>query len=512
MTVTEPTTPPPAPARPGVSLRPADHPSVVLAVRWLVLAALTAIAFRVTILAVLAEMRALTLIIYVPVLLALVLIAAIGKSWRPTPEPPIYDRQTDTIVGAIVLLLSVSVQFMVNPRYSQAYITAHMDLLALWLFVLGGAIVMFGLRPVMRFRWTWALALLIWPVPMRVVILTAGGGPVAAGAVMVVVAAIATLIAVGRNRRRAFIGAVLSLGTGLVILIVMHVYVEGLQRILLVVVPAVAAALMSSLVMYFDYRNRHRLGWSPLGRNVHPPTLARVRRPGLLLLLATVVIAFIPVPVTASSWPSATIPGMSVGVPLALPADWRQESVSRYDWAERFYSSGSVMYRQMVVQRQGSSRFDKQSRPRRVAVDSVDTGRPLSLQTYPYIFRYDMVGDRFGPSVEVPMPHGVRAWMWTVIDDTRYLSYTVVSWWWNNGDLTQQVVLWSVDNHETDAYFPAPTYTVVGNVNTMFTVLFRGNAAIRDTTPTYKDRDLLVRLAAGIVDAQVEAAGREAGT
>ncbi|WP_425705226.1 hypothetical protein [Gordonia sp. DT30] len=484
---------------------------MVITLRWLVLAALTVIAFRRTIDSVILEIKALTVIVYLPVLLVLVLIAAIGKSWRPSSEPPIYDRQTDVIVGSIILLLAVSMQAMVDPRYARAYLAIHVDLLALWLFVLGGAIILFGLRPVARYRWIWLLALLIWPVPMQVAILAAGGSPVAAGAVMVVVGAGATLIAVGRTRRRGIIGATLSAVTGLAILIAFDAVGGGNHEILIVVVPAIAAALVASCAMYFDYRRRHRLGWSPLGRNVAPPTSARVRRPGLLLVLAAIGIAFVPVPVTGTNEPSTTIGGMPVGVPLVLPDDWRQESVSSYDWADRLYGSGSVMNRQMVVQKQGSPQFDKQSHPRRVAVDSVDSAHPLSLQTYFYIFRYNMVGYRFATTVEVPMPHGVRARMTTVVDDARYLTYTVVSWWWDNGSKTQQVMLWAVDNHETDAYFPQPAFTVTQNLNTMFTVLFRGNAAIQDSTHTYKDRDLLVGLAGGLVDAQVALAGREGG-
>ncbi|MEP9417534.1 hypothetical protein ABLE92_24760 [Gordonia sp. VNQ95] len=484
----------------------------VLTLRWVALVALTSIAFWRTIVAVVDEMRSLTIIICVPVLIVLAIIAAIGKSWRRAPEPPIYDRQTDVIVGLVIMLIAVAVQVMVNPRYGQAYLTTHMDLLALWLFFLAASIVMFGLRPVSRYRWVWLLALLIWPVPVRVVILTFGGGPVVAGAVMVVLAAVATLITVGRSGRRGAIGAGVALIVGMILLFIGDALLPGTRRAWLVVIPAIGSTLVASITMYVDYRVRHRLGWTPLGRGVHPPTLARVGRPAFVLIAVSVLLAFVPVPVKVGVWPSQTIPGMPLGQPLAIPADWRQESVQRYPWVTKLYGSASVMYRQLVIQAQGSPEFDKQSRPRRVAVDSVDTARPLSMQVYPYIFRYDLVGERASKSQEIPMPHGVRAWMWSIVDDARYLSYTVVSWWWNNGSKAQQVILWAVDNHEDDANFVQPQFTIGQNLNTMFTVLFRGNASIEDSTPTFKDRDLLQSLAWGIVDVQVDLARQETGT
>ncbi len=89
-------------------------------------------------------MSAQTLIVYAPVLVALCVVAAVGVSWRTVDEPPIYDRQTDVIVGIVVMVLAVAVKSLVNPRYERAYLTIHMDLLALWLYVFGAAVLLFG--------------------------------------------------------------------------------------------------------------------------------------------------------------------------------------------------------------------------------------------------------------------------------------------------------------------------------------------------------------------------------
>ena len=164
------------------------RPGGFITLRWLFLIACTVLAFWNTIVAVVHELQAQTLILYVPVLIILCVIAAVGVSWQRVDEPPIYDRQTDVIVGMVLLVLALAMKSLVNPRYTRSYLTTHMDLLALWLFVLGAAILLFGLRPVARYRWVWLLFLLVFPVPVRAVLLSMGGTSRAAGFIMVLVA------------------------------------------------------------------------------------------------------------------------------------------------------------------------------------------------------------------------------------------------------------------------------------------------------------------------------------
>ncbi len=144
---------------------------------------------------------------------------------------------------------------------------------------------------------------------------------------------------------------------------------------------------------------------------------------------------------------------------------------------------GAVLVRQVLVQGVGSRAFDKFGRPRRVVVDSVDSRRPLALEVYPDLFRYDLSDERVSEPVAVALPLGVEGKMWNVVDDDKYLTYTVVSWWWNNGSRTQQVMLWAVDNHEPEAYFPQPRITIAANVSALMTVLLRGNAVLLDSNP-----------------------------
>mgnify|MGYP002653467520 CR=1 FL=1 len=81
---------------------------------------------------------------------------------------------------------------------------------------------------------------------------------------------------------------------------------------------------------------------------------------------------------------------------------------------------------------------------------------------------------------------------------------------WNNGNRTQQVMLWAVDNHEPEAYFPEPRITILANMNSLMTILLRGNSVLLDTDPQLKDEALLIGLAGELIRAQL-GAGRGAG-
>ncbi|MDS1114588.1 hypothetical protein RD149_12500 [Gordonia westfalica] len=479
------------------------RPGGFIALRWLFLVACTVLAFWNTIVAVVEEMRAQTLIVYVPVLIILCVIAAVGVSWRRVDEPPIYDRQTDVIVGMVVLILALAMKSLVNPRYTRSYLTTHMDLLALWLFVLGAAILVFGLRPVARYRWVWLLFLLVFPVPMRAVLLSMGGTSLAAGFILVLVAMAATAIAVGTGRKHKAVAALVAGAVGLVVLGAL--YLIGVPRNLLIPVPALVAALVTRSLMLYDHRRRGGQEWSPPARGqISAPKVAAVGRPLLVVLVAAIALAFVPTPAVGSTWQSNRYPQLRIGEPLVVPDGWRQESAEIYRWGSKMYGSGAVLVRQVLVQGVGSRAFDKFGRPRRVVVDSVDSRRPLALEVYPDLFRYDLSDERVSEPVAVALPLGVEGKMWNVVDDDKYLTYTVVSWWWNNGSRTQQVMLWAVDNHEPEAYFPQPRITIAANVSALMTVLLRGNAVLLDSNPQYKDRALLVGLAGDLIQTQLD--------
>ncbi|SDU62518.1 hypothetical protein [Gordonia westfalica] len=282
-------------------------------------------------------------------------------------------------------------------------------------------------------------------------------------------------------------------------------YLIGVPRNLLIPVPPLVAALVTRSLMLYDHRRRGGQEWSPPARGqISAPKVAAVGRPLLVVLVAAIALAFVPTPAVGSTWQSNRYPQLRIGEPLVVPDGWRQESAEIYRWGSKMYGSGAVLVRQVLVQGVGSRAFDKFGRPRRVVVDSVDSRRPLALEVYPDLFRYDLSDERVSEPVAVALPLGVEGKMWNVVDDDKYLTYTVVSWWWNNGSRTQQVMLWAVDNHEPEAYFPQPRITIAANVSALMTVLLRGNAVLLDSNPQYKDRALLVGLARDLIQTQLD--------
>ncbi|GAA3700856.1 hypothetical protein [Gordonia hankookensis] len=505
MTVTG-TAPASASRGPGLHERLAENPAVVVALRWGLVLVTAVIAFWQTLGAVATEMVAGTIITYLPAAVVLVVIAAVGISWRRATELPIYDRQTDVIVGVVLLVISISVKAM-NLRYPGEYLTTHVDLLALWVFLLGGACMVFGLRPIARYRGAWFLLLVIFPVPYRIIVLPLGGDSLAAGVVMVAFGAIATGVATGRTLNRGLAGAAIAGVVGVVALIGVWLIFPHAARVVYQTVPAVGAALVASALLYVDHRRRHE-SWTPLGRPMYSVSVRKVGRPGLALVVFAVAMFFIPIP-SYGQTPNQEIDGLDTRPPLVVPSGWVQKNVTRYDWVERLYGPESTMTVQDLFQAEGSTDFDKFARPRRVEVNAVEATTPLRFEVYPAIFVYDFVGDRFSEPIEVPLPHGVTGYLQTIVDDESYLTFTRLYWSWTDGQRTQRVSLLSVDNHDPDAAFPVPDLTVARNLATFMTVLFRGNSVTVDLEPQFKDRDLLVGCASDLINAQVGAIGEE---
>ncbi|NED70232.1 hypothetical protein G3I15_55860, partial [Streptomyces sp. SID10244] len=132
------------------------------------------------------------------------------------------------------------------------------------MFLLGSSCLMFGLRPVARYRWVWLLLLMIWPVPYRVEVLTFGGGPLVAGGIMVAFGAAATAVATARTPRRGLFGAAIAGAVGAVALIGLRLVFPNASMMAYQTVPAVGAALVASAWLYIDYRRRQGDSWSPL--------------------------------------------------------------------------------------------------------------------------------------------------------------------------------------------------------------------------------------------------------
>jgi hypothetical protein len=181
--------------------------------------------------------------------------------------------------------------------------------------------------------------------------------------------------------------------------------------------------------------------------------------------------------------------------------------VENYDWVSRLYGADATLVRQKVVADAGDPRFDKFARPRTLMVDTLTTHRPFSLNVYPAQMVYHLEGKRTSEVRHIDLAFDVDAGMSTVVDDGLLVTWDRIQWTWTNGDTAQRVTVIAVDNHEDYAHFPEPTGELLATLNSMFTLLFRGNAALLDDAPEFKDAVLLNEFASALVRAQLEPLG-----
>ncbi|HJT93822.1 MAG TPA: hypothetical protein VJ777_18135, partial [Mycobacterium sp.] len=120
------------------------HPTYRLAMRWLLIAILTVVAFWPSIYSIGVTASEQGLGGYVWTVAIVAILVAVGVARRHRTELPIHDRQTDIIVGTMGLVLALLIQAVLLPRYALYFHLLRLDLLAMWLFVLSCSIVLFG--------------------------------------------------------------------------------------------------------------------------------------------------------------------------------------------------------------------------------------------------------------------------------------------------------------------------------------------------------------------------------
>lgn len=490
----------------GSRLLPNVHPVYRVTFRWTVIGVLTLVAFWTTIASLMEEVQSGSLVGYVPAIPFLALLAAQGIARRRGDELPIHDRQTDLIVGFMGLVLALLVKGVLLGRYADQYHLIRLDLLAMWLFVVSATVTMFGLRPVARFALVWLLLLGIFPLPYRIVVISLGGTRYAAGFVMVLVAAAATAMAVGRTRRRALIGAGAAVLLGCAIVIVMMVSFPTAPVMAYQLVPSLVATIVVSLAMYLNSRRGETKG--PLDRPVNPLSAKTIQLAGALVLVFAVMLSLISLP-ASSAPPVLRESALKFGTPLIAPVGWHTTDVTEYDFVQRFFGRNSTLIRQRMTAEQGNPAWDKLSRPRTVVVDSITSLRPVTFSVYPDNVIYDMSATRTSQGRRIDLGNNVIGELFTVLDDTLHVTWTKLTWTWRNGTQAQRVTLLTVDNHDPGAPFPEPEDALVSNLNTVFTVLIRGNSVVNNDDPDFKDAGMLTVLGRELVATQITLARQE---
>ncbi|WFR72996.1 hypothetical protein P9209_03890 [Prescottella defluvii] len=484
----------------------ASFTSASILVRWLVIAGCSLAAFWPSVIRTVDDLRGGDLLGYIFVMPFLAAVAAIGIARRRADELPIHDRQIDALVGGIALIVSVAVKWLLLPRYEEQFSLLRIDMLSWLLFVVGAAVLLFGLRPVGRFWPVWLMLLLIAPLPYRMAVVALGGQSPHVSVVLTLLAAAATGIAVGRTRRRGVVGAVATVVVGLAVLALVLILFPDAPRWVVQLAPAAVAAVTVGIGMYLQhgyYFTDRRAAYSVAPQR---PTAVRTGlvRSGLVVVAVAFVLSLVPLPDPPSTVVVAGPP--HARAQLVVPDGWTQENVEEFDWADRFFGRGATLTRQTIVADEGNPDWDSKSRPRRVVIDTLDTHRPATLTVYPTDTLYRLADARRSPTVPVDLGHGVQGELSTIVDEQALLTWSLLSFTWTRDDVSQRVNLITVDDHRPDAIFPHPTPSMASDVTNTLNVLIRGNAVTVDDSSEYKDRDMLTVVGSELVDTQWKAA------
>lgn len=480
------------------------HPSTRIALRWLLIGVLTAAAFWRSIGSLYQTTLGGGLNGYVWMVPLAGVLAAQGVARRVRTELPIHDRQTDLIVGTMGLVFALLLHGVLLQRYALYYHLLRLDLLAMWVFVISASIVLFGLRPIGRFYGVWILLATVFTLPYHILVILLGGNRIAAGAVSLIVAGAATSLSVGRTWSRGWLGGAIAWGAGLTVLFVMAVYFPYAPVLAYQMVPALTATAVVGFSMFLLAR---RGGPKQiLDREVQPLAATQVLAGVPLIVVIAVLLALVRLPVPPTP-PPLQFSALEISGPLNAPAEWQITSTEDYPWVKRLHGRISHLTRQRMVADVGNPEWDKLGRPRTVMVDNVITDRPYSFNVYPAKVLYDVTATRLSEPQPVDLGYGVRGDVVSVVDDKLLITWNMLQWTWRNDTRAQRVLVISVDNHEDEAPFPEPSGALLPTLNTLFTVLFRGNSAVDDRTPTFKDLDMLTEVGRGLVAAQLQPVG-----
>jgi hypothetical protein len=307
---------------------------------------------------------------------------------------------------------------------------------------------------------------------------------------------------VGRTVRRAVIGSTLAWGVGFAALFAMAVFFPDAPLLAYQLIPALTAVALVGIVMYLYRRRGKEMHF--LDRKIEPLAAGQVWVGLPLVFAVAVVLSTVRLPVPPTP-PTTELSSMTFATAPLVPTGWKLTEVEHFTWVRRLYGRGANVTRQWMQAASGNPQWDKFGRPRTVVVDSVVTRRPSSFDVYPATLSYDLTGTRLSPPRFVDLGFGVSAQLVSVVDDKLLVSWNALSWTWRNPREAQRIIVLSVDNHEPDAPFPTPTGGMGSTLNSMFTILFRGNSAVSDKNPVFKDADMLTAFGRALVSDKLRA-------
>lgn len=486
----------PASADTGVRRDPNTRALGGLVWRWTLLGAVMALAVARSASRIVSESIGGAESTHLLVVPACAVILAIGIARRRLPEVPIFDRQSDVIVGVVLLVVAAMLRLLVVPRYANFFTLVHPDVYAAYVLAMAACVFLFGLRRTAHFWPAWAVLLVASPAVVRLAAHLAGGGDTGFALVLVPLAALCVGAGAGTTRRRAAGLAVLSAIVGYLVLAAWLLALGREPGPLTQVLP-VAAALAVSVPPLV------RLRAAP-GRRRPDQVVARIEALRYVPLLLVLAVAFVAAPL-----PQALAERVAVGPPgstdrgLVVPADWREYSSSELAWAPRMFGPGATMRQQVIRSTQSRRDWDEKGRPRMALVFTTTARSTGIFGVYPVEMTFDTRRSRISPPTTIDLPRGVSARFRTVVDETSFLTWSLLSFLWSRDDgTTQRIMLLTIDNHDYDARFPSPQPGTVSTAARLASILFRGNASVTDEFSEQKDRGMLTSLGEDLVEAQ----------
>lgn len=479
------------------------HPAYRLIVRWALIAVLTGFAFRRSFASLIEISRTDSLAGYVWAVPTAAVLVAVAIARRKRTELPIHDRQTDIIVGIIGFGMALLVQGVLLPRYALYFHLLRLDLVAMWLFVACSAVVLFGLRPVIRFAWVWIMLSLVFALPYYLIVITLGGGKAAAGAATLMIAGMAVGIAGGPSYKRAVLGFLAAWVVGFAVLAAVTGYLPDAPMRVYQQVPVLTSIVVVGMAMFL--LSRRGRAKRVLERAVEPLAAKQVWAGIPLVVTVAVALSMFALPSAPNTiiFPRPSEYPLTIGMPPAAPAGWTTTGAITRIPVNRLYGPKAVLVRQQVSADVGNPRWDKAARPRTVVIDSTVSLRPFSLGTYPGRVLYGLTAARISETRKVDLGSGVIGNLLSVVDDQLLVTWNSLQFVWGDKQLAQRITIFAVDNHEPDAPFPQPTQNLFPTLRTLITLLFRGNAVLDQHTPTFKDADLLSQFGRALVAAQL---------
>ena len=501
MTVPAPVAPESVERQPSPLRSWARGPVGRLVLRWAFIGAMTGLAFHRSLAELMRATRGESLNGYIWMLFAACVLAAVGIARRERHELPIHDRQTDIIAGGMVLGMALLMHGVLLPRYSLYYPLLRLDLVAMWLFVLGSAIVMFGLRPIIRYVWVWAMPALVMPLPYHASVVLLGNTRWADAVAAAPITMWAAWICTKRTPRRGMIGAAGALVVTVAVATVMALAVPTAPLILYQTIPPLAALVGTAAAMFIHARQTESVRF--IESRVEPLATRQAWLAVPMVAAVAVLLSFVRLPIEIRPSEIA-LPSGAFGRPLVVPAGWHQTDVRDYPKVAGLYGDDSRFIRQTIVADSGNLQWDKRAAPRRIWIDAVSTDRPETLNVYPSLTLYPLPRARMSAPHVVDLGSGVVAQAYSITDDGSLVTWNVVMWTWRAGAAAQRVMVFAVDNHDDTAPVPEPGHSIPAVLRSIVNVLFRGNAAVTNANAQYKDVEMLTEVSRKLVVAQLD--------